>query len=198
LRNFANFCFAPLRPRLQPNFFGENNKVRVIEKFDARFGALWEESSAQWSCGVAREPEILNWQYRNQPGKQFDVLGYFENEKLLGYAVLFFRKRDSLGALPKAAITDLCYHPSKPVETVDELLRGSLQIAVERRAGAFVTDVIDSLIEQRLRVFGFRRVKNPLQLMVKSEESQDILYNTEKWFLTRGDSDISIFEQPNL
>jgi hypothetical protein len=98
----------------------------------------------------------------------------------------------------KVAITDLCYHPSDSGEIIDELLRGSLQIAVSRSAGVLVTDVVDKLIEDRLRSFGFARVKNPLQLMVKSSENQDLLYDEDKWFLTRGDSDISIFEHPNL
>lgn len=197
-RKLANFCYAPLRPRLQKNFFGENNRLRLIDEFDSSFEDLWRESSAQWSCGVARAPEILRWQYQLQPGKKFDVLGFYESDKLLGYAVLFFRRRDASGALPKAAITDLCYHPSQPVETIDELLRGALQLALERRAGTIVTDVIDSTIEERLGFFGFGRVKNPLQLMVKSAEQQDVLCDANSWFLTRGDSDISIFEHPNL
>jgi GNAT superfamily N-acetyltransferase len=198
VRQFVNFCTAPIRPRFQKNFFDENGKLRFVEKFDSSFDKLWNESAKQWSCAVAREAAILNWQYSLQPGKKFDVLGYYENETLLGYAVLFFRKRDAFGALPKAAITDLCYHPSQPVETIDELLRGTLQLALERRAGTIVTDVIDSIIAERLKVFGFGRVKNPLQLMVKSAAQQDILYDAKQWFLTRGDSDTSIFEHPNL
>ena len=197
-RRLINFSFAPLRPRFQKNFFGENGNLRVVEKFDSSFDNLWNESANQWSCAVARESAILNWQYNRQPGKKFDVLGFYKNEKLCGYAVLFFRKRDFFGALPKAALTDLCYHPSQPVETIDQLLRGTLQIALERRAGTIVTDVLDSTVAARLKVFGFGRVKNPLQLMVKSVERQDILHDANRWFLTRGDSDTSIFEHPNL
>jgi GNAT superfamily N-acetyltransferase len=167
-RRLANFCYAPLRPRLKKNFFGKNKRLRLVDEFDSSFDDLWSESAAQWSCGVAREPELLRWQYQLQPEKKFHVLGFYESDKLLGYAVLFFRRRDASGALPKAAITDLCYHPSKPIETIDELLRGALQLALERRAGTLVTDAMDSTIEERLKFFGFSRVKNPLQLMVKS------------------------------
>ena len=196
LRVFSNTVFAPRRPRLVKDFLANNN-LRIIENFDDSFDELWRESAAQRSCGVAREAAILEWQYRAQPDKKFDILGLYENEKLLGYAVLFFRKRDERGALPKGAITDLCYHSSKPAETIDRLLQGALQIALERRAGTLVIDVIDSLIEERLRHCGFSRVKNPLQLMVKTPTAQDILYDPDRWFLTRGDSDISIFEDPN-
>lgn len=198
VRRLVNFCYAPLRPRPQKNFFGTHKNLRFVEEFDSSFADLWRESAAQWSCAIAREPDFLRWQYERQPGKKFDVLGFYENDKLLGYAVLFFRRLDASGALPKAAITDLCYHPSKPIETIDALLEGALQLALERRAGTLVTDVVDAAIEKRLAFFGFNRVKNPLQLMVKSAERQDVLYDASRWFLTRGDSDISIFEHPNL
>jgi GNAT superfamily N-acetyltransferase len=197
-KSLANVCFALLRPRFVQDFFKEHKNLRFVERFDSSFDDLWRESSAQWSCAVAREAATLKWQYSDQPEKKFDVLGFYDNEKLLGYAVLYFRKRNSVGTLEKAAITDLFYHPEKPVEVIDQLLRGALQIALERRAGALVTDVLDSLIEQRLRFFGFNRVKNPLQLLVKSTEHQTRLYNPTNWFITRGDSDTSIFEHPNL
>jgi hypothetical protein len=159
---------------------------------------LWQESSVQWSCGVVRSSKILNWQYFQQPEKKFDILGFYENNKLLGYIVLYFRKPDARGVLSKAAITDICYHPGQSVKIIDGLLRGALQIAVERRAGALVTDVIDSLVQERLSFFGFWKTKNPLLLMMKSNAQQELLYNSDNWFLTRGDSDISIFEHPNL
>lgn len=196
LRVAANTVFAPLRPRINENLFGKN--LRRVEIFDAQFDDLWREASAQWTCAVAREAKFLDWQYAQQPGKKYDVLGFYENEKLLGYAVLYFRKPEANGALSKAALSDLCYHPSKPVETIDALLKGALQIAVERRAGALVTDVLDKKIEGRLKRFGFSRVKNPLQLLVKSAEYNEILTDTRNWFATRGDSDASIFEPPNI
>lgn len=198
LRQFANFCFAPLRPKFIKDFFKKNKNLRFVKKFDSSFDNLWRESSTQWTCAAAREAETLKWQFSDQPKKKFDVLGFYEDEKLLGYAVLYFRRREFAGALAKAAITDVCYHPSKPSETIDALLHGALQLALEHRAGALVIDMLDSLIEQRLRFFGFNRVKNPLQLLVKSKEHQTTLYDPKNWFITRGDSDTSIFEHPNL
>ena len=193
LRKTVNLAFAPFRPRFQ-----KNENVRAVEKFDESFDALWAAAETQWPCAVRRTVKYLEWQFARQPGKRFDVIGYYEGEKLLGYAVLFFRRPRANGAISKAAISDICYHPENPKRTVDALLQESLRIAVERGAGGLVTDALDGLIEERLAHFGFWRVKNPLQFMVKSTGQRDLSNNPKKWFLTRGDSDISIFENPNL
>lgn len=198
LRRFVNFSFAPLRPRFDEKFFEQSRNLRVVEQFDSSFDDLWQAASAKWSCAVVRDSATLNWQYKNQPGKKFDIIGFYENEKLLGYIVLYFRKKDKNSALQKAAITDLFYDLTKPLEIIDKLIQAGLQLALERRVGALVTDVSDSLVEKRLKAANFSQIKNPLQLLVKTEEQRDILENINEWFVTRGDSDASVFEQPNL
>lgn len=193
LREVVNIAFAPIRRN-----FKLNKNVRIVEKFDESFDEFWAEAESQWSCAVRREAKFLEWQYLRQPKKKFEIIAYYEDKKMLGYAVLFFRKPSANSTIKKAAITDICYHPRNANETIDALLQESLRVAIERRVGGLVTDVIDDLVEERLEKFGFWRVKNPLQLMVKSPERQDLLYNPKEWLLTRGDSDISIFEEPNL
>jgi GNAT superfamily N-acetyltransferase len=199
LRRAINFLYAPFRPSAgDDSLFREGGNLRMIERFDSAFDELWSEAVGQFTCAVARDSRLLEWLYLKQPGKKFDCLGYFDDGKLLGYAILFVRKADSNGAVAKAAITDLIYHPNNAEKIIDELIRGALQIAASRGAGTLVTDAVDPQLGQRLLRCGFHRVKNPLQLMVKSSEHRDLLYDADNWFLTRGDSDISIFEQPNL
>jgi ribosomal protein S18 acetylase RimI-like enzyme len=198
LRQTFNFLSAPFRPRVDETLFGANGKLKLLEKFDSLFDDFRREAGVQFKCVVARDARFLEWQYAKQPLKKFDVIGYFEGERLRGYAVVFVRRPDKNGAVAKAAITDLCYHAENAAKIIDYLLRGALQIALTRGAGTLVTDAIDSLIGERLSKAGFSRVKNPLQLMVKSSERQDLLSDAQNWFLTRGDSDISIFEEPNL
>ena len=193
LRPLANLAFAPFRSGLK----GETH-VRQLSAFESSFDELWSEARQQWPCSVSRSAAMLTWQFKQQPNKKYEILGYFENDKLLGYAVLFFRKPNKHGAVEKAAISDLCYGPQNSTKVVDQLIRASLKLAVERRAGGLVTDALDPLLQERLRHFGFWPVKSGLQLMVKAPEQQDLLYDGSKWFLTRGDSDISIFEHPNI
>lgn len=198
LAKIADLGFAPFRPKFEDKNLEKNAQLRVIESFGADFDELWNEAKEIRNCIVKRDAKMLEWQYLHQPYKKYDVLGFYENEKLRGYIVLFFRKADANGAISKAAISDIFYHSEDAEKTVDALLKGALQLCLTRRAGGLVTDVIDPLVEKKLDEMKFQRVKNPLLLMVKTNFREDLLYNENEWFLTRGDSDTTIFEEPNL
>lgn len=196
-RAAANLAYAPFRPRLkslQPSGGGE---VREVSEFEASFDELWRRAARQWPCAVVRDARYLDWQYRRQPGKRFDVLGYYRRERLLGYVVLFFRKEEGGGSSPKVSLTELCYDADEAEQIIDELLKAALRLALDRRAGAMVTDVRDPRVEERLRRFGFRPVKNGPPFAALTAEQRDLIYHEENWLLTRGDCDVSIFEDPN-
>ena len=200
VREIVNLSYAPFRPRAARLTSEGSGTLRQITSFDASFDSFWQQASPQWPCAVERNSRYLEWQFMRQPGKKFDVLGLYEHDHLLGYVVLFFRKAER-GEIPtKAAITDLCYDASASVDVVDELLKAALRLAIERRAGSLVTDVLDRRVEERLQRFGFWRIKASPQFMASTTIAryQDLLYQPSNWFLTRADSDVSIFEQPNL
>jgi GNAT superfamily N-acetyltransferase len=192
LRAALNLLYAPARAGI--------GKAREVAEFDDSFDALWRDASRQWPCAVERTSAFLSWQFRRQPGKRFDVLGYYDGGgRLRGYAVLFFRKAGPGGAPPKAAISDLCYGRSRAEEVIDGLLGAALRLAVERRAGSLVTDVHDLRTEEALGRHGFRLIKRSPQFMATTtEELGRTAYDPANWFLTRADSDVSIFEEPNL
>jgi hypothetical protein len=192
LRAVVNGVFSLFRKRYPEGL------VKRIERFGPEIDELKNSVSA-FNCVVERLAPFLNWQYVDQPGKKFEIFGYYDGERLIGYVVLFFRKPDGNGVISKAAITDIFYDASEAGNViVDGLLRAALNLAAARGAGSLVTDVVDPVVECRLKKHGFWPIKNPLQLMTKSEEFQDTLYDINNWFLTRGDSDTSIFEAPNV
>jgi hypothetical protein len=199
LRELVNLAYAPFRRRLagRARQAAGTVAVREVREFDASFDDLWRRARAQWRCAVERDARYLEWQFMRQPGKRFDVLGLYMDERLAGYVVLFFRKPEQAGAPPKAAITDLCYDASATLEVIDELLKAALRLALERRAGSLVTDVLDLRVEERLRAYGFRRIKTAPEFIANGG-APSLLYDPANWFLTRADSDVSIFEQPNL
>ena len=198
LRNLLNFCYAPFRPHHAQTRHTGSGVLREITAFDAAFADLWQRAAAQWPCAVVRSPRSLEWQFIRQPGKKFAVRGLYQQDQLVGYVVLFFRKEGRSGYSPKAAITDLCYDAGLSPQVVDELLKAALRMALERHAGSLVTDVLDPLVESRLQRLGFWRMNAAPQFMASTAGHQDLIYDERNWFLTRADSDVSIFEQPNF
>jgi GNAT superfamily N-acetyltransferase len=197
LRALANLSCAPFRSRPYQAATNQRYTVREVAQFDGSFDDLWQRASAQWPCVVIRSSRFLQWQFRQQPGKKFEVLGLYDNKQLAGYIVLFFRKAEPGGAPAKAAISDFCYDGDNN-EVIDELLNAALRLAIDRRAGSLVIDVLDPWVEARLRKFGFWRIKASPEFIVYSPTRQELMYKSENWFLNRADSDVSIFEEPNV
>jgi hypothetical protein len=198
-RHLVNLVFAPFRPSRADLLPDPNGELREVSSFDSSFDELWEEASAQWNCAVIRSSRFLEWQFMRQPGKKYQALGYYQGERLLGYVVIFMRKSGiGSGAPPKMAVSDLCYSPHNKEQVIDGLLKAALALALEKRAGGLVIDVLDPHVERRVERLGFWRIRNSPGFIAKSVDRQDLFYERSNWFLTRGDSDVSIFEQPNL
>jgi len=198
LRGLVNLIYAPFRPGNKEISANAQYTIKEITSFDREFDDFWERVSPSYSCAVERGSAFLEWQFMRQPGKKFEVLGLYRDGKLRGYAVLFFRKPECDGAPPKAAITDICYDREHAEEAIDELLKAALRLSIEKRSGSLVTDVREPFIEARLKKFGFWQIKKSPPFMIYSPSRQDIMYAPANWFLTRADSDVSIFEDPNL
>src|SRR5690606_31091749 len=181
IRGTFNAVFSPIRKR----HFKENAEIRFLSHFDSSFDNLWVRSRLQWKCLTTRNAQMLAWQFGEQPYKRFDIIGYFENGDLLGYAVLFFRQANKHNAVTKAAISDILYGPEAPRRTVDALIEASLKMCIERKAGGLVTDAIDPLLQERYGHFGFWKVNSPLLLMAKAPENKEIVYNIDSWYLTQ-------------
>ena len=173
-------------------------EIRHDQTVDAELDTLWKRASRQWQAAVRREHRYLTWQFLSQPGKKFELIKLYERGTLAGYAVLFFRRGGAAGRPPKAAISDLVYDERKSAEVIDGLLDAALQMAIERRAGSLVTDVLDLCLERRLKKHGFWRIQKSPRFMASSTEFSEVLYRPENWYLTRADSDVSIFEEPNI
>ncbi len=199
VRVLANLAFAGSRARLaRRTNADDDNAIRSVTTFDSAFADLWTRAAVQWPCAVKRYPDFLDWQFRRQPGKQFEVLGYYEGDLLAGYVVLFFRKPERAEISAKAAITDFCYQPESSDRIIKGLLGAALQLTMDRRAGSLVTDILDERVEAWLKHYGFWQIKNAPQFMASATERQNLIYEPRNWFLTRADSDVSIFEHSNV
>ena len=198
LRALANLIYSPLRPSSRKIAPSRDGELRAVKHFDSSFDELWKDASTEWPCAVVRSAKFLEWQFKKQPRKKFEVLGFYEADKLQGYVVLFFRNAAAGTAPDKVAISDLCYSSQNSEAVIEALLHGALRQALERRAGGLVIDVLDAKVERKLTQLGFWHIKASPPFMVGSFEDQELMYERGNWFLTRGDSDVSIFEEPNV
>jgi len=194
VRNVANSLYSFRRRKIE-NSATQAGEIRRIERFDSTADALWERASSSRECVAVRRAVFLNWQYFEQPNKRFEVLGLYSGEELLGYIVLYFRAPNSEGVVEKAAISDLFFTTE---DAADDLINSALKLAVEKRVGRIVTDLLNKDAEDALTRHSFFKTKSPLLLMVKSAVSNDLALDPSKWFVTRGDSDTTIFETPNV
>lgn len=198
VRSIANFIYTLFRRGMVDSSQNKNVFVHPVTSFDNTFEDLWKRASLQWPCAVVRDQSYLEWQFIKQPGKKFQILGAYERDRLVGYVVLFFRKPEYGDAPPKVAITDIVYDAASSYDVIDVLLKAAIHLALERRAGSLVTDVLDERVEKQLKDLGFWRIKAAPQFMASTNEHEDLIYDSHNWFLTRADSDVSIFELPNV
>ncbi len=197
LRGAANLLSAPLRFGAGEGKLKSEYEVRTGSGPGPEWDVLWERASRQWICAVERSKEFLRWQFQRQPGKRFEFLELYREEKLVGYAILFFRAEAKASAPAKAAISELVYDSERADEIIDMLIEVCLRRAISRKAGSLVTDVLNERVEARLSNHGFWRIKNAPRFMASSKQFQEAMYAEKNWYLTRADSDVSIFEDPN-
>lgn len=196
LRDGLNRVSFPLRASVKPR----NPKYTITHErsFGPELDLFWDRACTQWCVAVRRGHEFVEWQFLHQPRKLFDCIQLYEGGQLAGYAVLFFRAGRDGGPPPKAAISDLVYDSKNQDEVIDELLNAALQLAIERKAGSLVTDVLDARAEAGLKKLGFSRIKNSPPFMAISSEFPNQIQDPANWYLTRADADVSIFEEPNV
>ncbi|MDA0351908.1 MAG: hypothetical protein O3A10_06820 [Chloroflexi bacterium] len=139
--------FGPQRARLLTG----PARLERLAAFDERVDALWEVSGRQFDVARTRASEFLNWRYIDPRSGGADVLGAFEGERLVGFAVF---KRD--GATGN--VLDVVVAPARTAVGRQLLVAGSERL---RRQGAeqvvcWLTE--GHLLEAELAASGFARV----------------------------------------
>ncbi len=198
VREAMNALSYPLRFSVSRTKLQSRYEIKHERSFAPELDEFWDRASKQWPVAVRRDHLFVAWQFLRQPGKVFEMIRLYDHGKLVGYAVLFFRRGIHGAPPPKAAISDIVYDCENPDEVIVALLQAALKMALERRAGSLVTDVLDPRLEVHLRSYGFSRIKNSPRFMAASAEFGKFLHAPENWYLTRADSDVSIFEEPNV
>ena len=90
-RIFAYFFSILLRGIPQPPKFILTNQIKIFNDMDVSFSQiedLWKRNKSRYGITVDRSALYLNWRLKDNPYHNHTFLCHYENDRLLGYAVL--------------------------------------------------------------------------------------------------------------
>jgi predicted N-acetyltransferase YhbS len=163
-------------------------EVRMIQRFDDSFTALWEELAPKFDLAVRRDAAYLNWKYVSAPHVRYSIAALRREDRTIGYAV--YRHLHE----PRGRVTLLVDVLADPD---DEPAMSTLLHWVDREARQADSDKIRTFamhagLRRVLRRSGYFQVKSTMEFVVKVngvDVGPDFYLNTDRWHITLGDSD---------
>lgn len=163
-------------------------EVRLIQRFDESFTALWEELAPKFEFAVRRDAAYLNWKYVSTPHVRYSIAALRRDDRNVGYAV--YRHVHE----PRGRVTLLVDFLADPD---DESGLSTLLHWVDREARQADSDKIrafamNAAYRRVLRRSGYFQVKSTMEFVVKvnAVDVEPAFYDaTDRWHVTLGDSD---------
>jgi hypothetical protein len=172
----------------------ESQRLRWLERFDQRADELWDRLYDPAKIALARSARFLNWRYPANPLREYRILAYEEDGRLLAYAVL--RCMAQFG-LRGGMIVELVGAPDRD-DALAAVLAGAE--AFFRQEGMDLTACLmhgDPRALRLLRQCGFlkapRRAFKEWHFCVRlNNDSVDrnAVVDPDRWYVTFGDTDI--------
>ncbi len=200
-------AYRPLGARLGRTRGSSNRVVREVSSFNSGFEELCADPAwARDHCGVARDPEYLNWRYATHAVRRYETLVCRRGDRPVGYCVFSVVPKNRL--LTLGYIVDLQVEPGEFVAAA-ELVSASLgrmRSLGARAAGCWVPR--DGPVKRALEGSGFserweslrRKVTRPafLELFIVYVNEPATLTHAmgsssgirpEQWSIMPGDAD---------
>ena len=163
-------------------------EVRLIQRFDDSFTALWDELAPKFDLAVRRDAAYLNWKYVSAPHVRYSIAVLRRDNRNIGYAV-YRHLYEPRGRV--TLIVDFLADPD------DEGALGTLLHWIDREAQQADSDKIRVFamhagFRRVLRRSGYFQVKSTMEFVVKINGvnvDPSFYENTDTWHITLGDSD---------
>jgi GNAT superfamily N-acetyltransferase len=163
-------------------------EVRLIQRFDESFTALWESVAPKFDFAVRRDAAYLNWKYVTAPHVRYSIAALRRDDRHVGYAV--YRHLHE----PRGRVTLLVDFLTDPD---DEQGLATLLRWVDREARQADSDKIRTFamhagFRKTLRRAGYLQVKSTVEFVAKVnavDVAAAFYENTDNWHVTLGDSD---------
>ncbi len=163
-------------------------EVRVIQRFDDSFTALWERLEPKFDVAVRRDAAYLNWKFATAPHVRYLMAALVREGQPSGYVV--YRHVHE----PRGRVTLLVDFLADPD---DEHGLSTLLHWIDREAQQADSDKIRAFamhaaFRKILRKSGYFVVKSTMEFVIKvngTDVARDFYENTDRWHVTLGDSD---------
>ncbi len=191
-RTLAGRIALPLLRMASPEtyrYHGRSRWVEDVERFDARFDALWATAASRFAVVGERTAAYLGWRFGQCPAGRHDMLGLTDGEDRLAAYVVYRRDNGF------AYLADFFYaNPADFRCLLAEFLRRMGRARVEAVVALWLgaAEVTDTL-----RHFGFLRRPCGLTKLLRADSARlgmdaARLFDPMQWFLTAADFDFDI------
>ena len=195
-RIFAYFFSILLRGIPQPPKFTLTNQIKIFNDMDVSFSQiedLWKRNKSRYGITVDRSALYLNWRLKDNPYHNHTFLCHYENDRLLGYAVL-------VSELNTFLIIDI-FADGKNKYIFQNLLNAVRKYAFQKgivqvkcntiKRSKFLVSVLKSAgffnMGDLLNEYCRKKPTKPKQLFIYISDETDIKgnpWNNENWYLT--------------
>jgi hypothetical protein len=163
-------------------------EVRMIQRFDDSFTALWESLAPKLDFAVRRDAAYLNWKYVSAPHVRYAIAALRREDRNVGYAV--YRHLHE----PRGRVTLLVDFLTDPDDEqgFETLLRWVDREARQADSDKIRTYAMHAHFRRGLRRAGYFPVKSTIEFVAKVnalELAPSFYENTDRWHVTLGDSD---------
>ena len=168
-------------------------RMQPLERFGPEADALWAVVRRDIGVGVVRDADYLNWRFVRKPGEAYRMVGYWEEERLVGF-VIFTVKEKHGGRV--GYVMEMLHAPGRGDAGRAMLDEAVNQIAAERADVCLAWTFGHAPNHAAYRHAGFRTLPErlrPIELhfgaLVLDEAQRTRIEDPAEWYLSYCDSD---------
>jgi hypothetical protein len=163
-------------------------EVRIIQRFDDSFTALWDQLAPKFDLAVRRDAAYLNWKYVNAPHVRYCIAALRRDDRNVGYAV--YRHTHE----PRGRVTLLVDYLVDPADEsgFETLLRWVDREARQADSDKIRVFAMHAGYRKILKRSGYFSAKSTMEFVVKVngiDVEPSFYEKTANWHITLGDSD---------
>ena len=162
-------------------------EITRIDRFDARFDALWQRVRGRQRVMAVRDATYLNWRYRDIPLRRYECFAASEGDELGGYIVL---RLDQIAGLDAGLVVDfVAANADAGARPIAHALVHFHGHDLDLLAGLMLPHTAEYGLLRRVGFWPLPRPLLPQRFRVVARDGPAVR-NLDNWFLTMGDYDV--------